>query len=80
MNEAILSKGALVHVTSYGPFFGRTGTIRAVDIIGEESPSPIPFYLVVLQDEPRKELWLEQDAVAEVVGDKALIDALPSQR
>lgn len=68
MSEAILAKSTLVHVTSYGPFFGRAETIRAVDIIDAEGPGPVAFYLVVLQDEPHTELWLEQDTVAAVEG------------
>lgn len=68
MNDHILPKGTLVYVTSYGPFYGRKATIRAIDLIGEDGPTSVLFYLVALQEEPRQELWLEQDAVAEVSG------------
>lgn len=67
-DEQIYPKGTLVHVTSYGPFFGRKGTIRAVELIGEDGPEALPFYLVVLVDEPKHELWVEHDAVAAVEG------------
>lgn len=69
MNEAILPKRTLVYVTSAGPFFRRKATIRAVDLIGEDGPDPVVFYLVALHDEPGKELWLESDAVAMVRGE-----------
>jgi hypothetical protein len=70
MNEPILLKGTLVYITSYGPIYGRTGTIRAIDIIGgENEPSSTLFYLVALQDEPSKTFWLEHDAVEACAGE-----------
>jgi len=74
MNEPMLAKGTLVYVTSYGPFCGCKGTIRAVDLIGIDGPAPVAFYLIALEDEPRTELWLEHDAVAEVSGNRVPFD------
>jgi len=74
MDEPIYTVGTLVQVTSYGPFFGCKGTIRALDFIGEADGAPIVFYLVTLHDEPRKELWLEHDAVAAVSGEAGPFD------
>lgn len=68
MNESIYTKGTLVYVTSYGPLFGLKGTIRVIDVIGESGQVPAIFYLVRLQDDPGKELWLEHDTVAVVAG------------
>jgi hypothetical protein len=68
VHESILPPHTLVYVTSASPFFGSKGTIRAVDLIGEDGPKPVVFYLVVPHDEPSKELWLESDAVAVVLG------------
>jgi hypothetical protein len=69
MNESIHTVGTLVQITSYGPFFGCKGTIRALDFLGEADGVPSVFYLVTLHDEPRKELWLEHDAVVAVSGE-----------
>ena len=69
MNTHLLPKGTLVHITSYGPVYGRKGTIQAGDCIGEDGFSPIVFYLVALQDEPGKTLWLEEDAIEVCTGE-----------
>ncbi|HEU5373957.1 MAG TPA: hypothetical protein VFV38_00815 [Ktedonobacteraceae bacterium] len=68
MKETMLPKGALVYVISYGPFFGCKGIIHAIDVIGENGPEPVYFYLVELQDGPSKKLWLEHDAIVAVAG------------
>jgi len=67
MNDTMYARGTLIYITSYGPFSGRKGTIRKIDSIGEGQARVI-FYLVRLQDEPEKELWLEHDMVAVVAG------------
>lgn len=63
MHEAILARGTLIQVTSYGPWWGRKGTIRAVDLMDAPGPSPAIFYLVVVHGPPCTELWLEHDSV-----------------
>jgi hypothetical protein len=67
MNETTYTRGTLIYVTSYGPFSGRKGTIRTIDTIGE-GQARATFYLVRLQDELDRELWLEHDMVAVVAG------------
>lgn len=69
------SKGTLVHITSYGPVYGRKGTIQASDCIGEDGLSPIVFYLVALQDEPGKVLWFEEDALDVCPGERLMHSA-----
>lgn len=76
MNTSIYTRGTLVYVTGYGPFSGRKGTIRLIDIIGEGQACAI-FYLVRLQDEPDKELWLEHDMVAVVAGNTSAFRQAP---
>lgn len=75
MSNCILPKGTLVYITSYGPFYGRKGTIRASDCIGEDGPSPIVFYFVTLQDEPDKTFWFENDAIESCAGEGYLVPA-----
>lgn len=69
MTTRLLPKGTLVHITNYGPVYGRKGTIQAGDCIGEDGPSPILFYLVALQDELGKMLWFEEDALEVCTGE-----------
>ena len=57
MNEAIFARDTLVQVTSYSPWWGRKGTIRAVDLIDTQGSSLVAFYLLALQNEPRTEWW-----------------------
>jgi hypothetical protein len=77
MRNSVVPIGSRVHVTSYGPFRGLRGMIRAVDVIADDLEEPFCFYLIALEGltflEP---IWFTYDEV-ELIGFPAV--ALESQ-
>ena len=65
MQETVLVVGSRVCVTSYGPFWGSRGTVRAVHPISVEFDEPLYFYLIELEETDVGEpIWFAQDEVA----------------
>jgi hypothetical protein len=64
MAGSVFPAGSRVQVVSYGPFRGLRGTIRAVDIIADDSEEPYCFYHIVLDGSQIKQpIWFEYDEV-----------------
>jgi hypothetical protein len=64
MGVNVFPIGSRVRVTSYSPFRGLRGTIRAVDTIAADLEEPFCFYLIALEGVYMKEpLWFEYDEV-----------------
>jgi hypothetical protein len=65
--------GSLVYVTSYGPYWGFRGIIRAIDaIVLADAQEPLYFYLVALHEgQLREPLWFVRDDVTTVEGERA---------
>jgi hypothetical protein len=60
----VLWVGSRVRVTSYGPFRGLTGTIRAVDTISVDLEEPFCFYQISLDGSYiRVPVWFEYNEV-----------------
>ncbi len=67
MGVNAFSVGSLVYVTSYSPFRGLRGTIRAVNTIDAELEEPFCFYLIDLEGTYIQEpIWFEYNEVAPV--------------
>ncbi len=63
-----LSIGSLVYVTSYSPFRGLRGIIRAVEKITDEVKGAYCFYQVEFDVMKNSEpIWFEADEVAAIV-------------
>jgi hypothetical protein len=64
MSIEVLPVGSQVYVTSYSPFRGLRGTIRAVDTIATNGEEPCCFYQIALQGASIQEpIWFENDEV-----------------
>ena len=64
MGVDVLWVGTRVRVTSYGPFRGLTGTIRAVDTISADLEDPFCFYQISLDGSYiREPIWFEYHEV-----------------
>ena len=78
MESNVLAVGNLVYVTSYGPWWGLRGIIRAVDAIAlsDAQEGSLYFYLVALQEGEMKEpVWFMHDDVAGIEGHNISLSA-----
>jgi len=70
MADNLFPVGSRVQVTSYGPFRGLRGTIRAVDPIAVDLEEPFCFYHIALEGAYIQEpIWFAYDEVELVAPD-----------
>ena len=68
MGYSVFQVGSRVRVTSYSPFRGLRGTIRAIDMIAADLDEPFCFYQIALEGAYIQEpIWFECDEVELVV-------------
>jgi hypothetical protein len=78
MADNVFPVGSRVQVTSYGPFRGLRGTIRAVDPIAVDLEEPFCFYQITLEGAYiREPIWFAYDEVELVAPDTVALHESP---
>ena len=79
MEDNVFPVGSRVRVTSYGPFRGLRGTIRAVDPIVVDLEEPFCFYHIVLEGAYiQGPIWFAYDEVELVASDSVVLHESPT--